>query len=70
MMNFGYSTDDFVDNVKLFSSGGDDYDLISIEGFSDSYQRAESDVEVADFDERGEFLMEDIMKGYEIYNMA
>ena len=70
MMNFGYHTDDFIDGANFLGTGIDGYDLSSVGGFSDSFEVTESDEEVTDFDEKGDFLLEDIMKGYEIYNMA
>lgn len=70
MMNFGYHKDDVIEGASLFWEKPDDFDLISVESFADSTESYESDEEVTDLDETGDFLMEDIMKSYEIYNRA
>lgn len=70
MMNFGYHNDDFIDDINFLPTELDDYDLLNVEGFSDNFEIAEPDEEVTDFDENGDFLLEDIVEGYEIYNMA
>lgn len=70
MLNFGYHTDDVVDGANFLDAGLDDYDLLGIEDFSDSFDATECDEAVTDFDEKGGFLLENIMESYEIYNMA
>jgi hypothetical protein len=70
MMNFGYHKDDVMDGANFFEVDPEEYDLLSVESFSDSFEVIESDEEVTDFDDKSEFLMEDIMKGYEIYNLS
>ncbi len=73
MMNFGYHTDDVIDGANFFGAELDDYELPSVEDFSDfsdNFEITASDEEATDFDEKGDSLFEDIMKGYEIYNMT
>jgi hypothetical protein len=70
MMNFGYHTDDVMDSAGIFWEEPDDFSLVSVESISDSLESFESDEELTDLDEQGEFLMEDIMSNYEIYNRA
>lgn len=70
MMNFGYQADDIIDGANFFGAELDDYELPSVEDFSDNFDNTECSEEITDVDGKDGFLMEDIMKGYEIYNMA
>lgn len=70
MMHFGYQADDVIDVAYFFGAELDDYELPSVEDVSYNFDTAVCSEEVTDADEKDDFLMEDIMKGYEIYNMA
>jgi hypothetical protein len=70
MMNFGYDTDNLIDDLYFLPTELKDCELIDLERFSEMSKIVELDEEVSDFDDKGGFMLEDITSGYEIYNMA
>ena len=70
MMNFGYETDNLIDDLYFLPAEFKDYEVGDLGRFPETSKIVELDEEESDFDDTGGFMLENIGTGYEIYNRA